>query len=173
MVRRGIRDNAWIGLPGVTLAIVASVGGCAALPETQQAGSTPRVGAVRHEEEPVERRFPEFGEVVATVWVAEELGVRRSSVPGPTDIRLVGSASLLKPTVRRILRDFVWRETSMDVALPDGGIAKELRTEGEWVTSPDFDQSVTRGSYTGRFYLNAKDGVMLFDAVNPTPPAES
>lgn len=158
----------------VVLAAVV-VGGCAGAPDSAVDGSRGREraeesgpGAVRHDRKPIRDRFPEFGEISGTSWVSDVLNDGgRSDVPGPSDVRLTGVASLSGAAVAGISERYSWSRSRPSSSVPKT-LLSELPTEGDWLTSAGFDAAVTRGEYTGTFYLSVDRGVVLFDAVNPS-----
>ncbi|MFD8968079.1 hypothetical protein ACFV0C_24320 [Streptomyces sp. NPDC059568] len=158
-------------MAGVIAAVVVS--GCAGAADTAVEGSRARAQAsesgpsdVRHDRKPIRDRFPEFGEISGTSWVSDVLNDGRSEVPGPSDIRLTGVASVSAAAVAGISERYSWKASQPPSSVPKA-LLSELPTEGDWRTSADFDAAVTRGDYDGTFYLSAERGVVLFDAVSP------
>ncbi|WP_369147706.1 hypothetical protein [Streptomyces sp. R44] len=152
------------------LLLVALVGGCAgaAEPPSRTASQQPPEVKVERDRKPVEERFPQFGNFTGVEWAAVPLGTADSRVPGPTDIRISGVATLAKADVQRLLKEYDWvaAEVPPDVL---GGIAPKVPKGAEWRTSEEFTSEVTRNVYTGSFHLDPRAGVMVFDAVNPSP----
>ncbi|WP_066945269.1 hypothetical protein [Streptomyces lushanensis] len=156
---------------GVVAVVVVS--GCAGAADTSVEGSGGRArasesppGAVRHDRRPIQDRFPEFGDISGTSWVSDVLNDGRSGVPGPSDVRLTGVASLSAAAVAAISERYSWKTSQPPSSVPEA-LLSELPADGDWRTSADFDAAVTRGEYDGTFHLSAERGVVLFDAVNP------
>ncbi|GAA3391788.1 hypothetical protein [Streptomyces roseoviridis] len=137
MVRRG--------RAAVAAVTTAVLGGCGTA-----AGEKPVAPQVRTEERPIERRFPEFGDIESTRWSARPLGDQDSRVPGPTDVRLEGRATLSARDVRRLLDAYRWTPA-----------------DGPWLTSEGFTAAVTEGRYAADLRLDPTARVVRFDAVNP------
>ncbi|SEB99286.1 hypothetical protein [Streptomyces sp. TLI_105] len=149
--------------------VLSLVGGCGdvAGSRTGTASQQPPEAEVRTDREPVEKRFPQFGRFTGVEWAAAPLGQANSRVPGPTDVRLSGVATLAEADVRRLLKEYDWVPAAQPPAVL-GSIVPEVPEGTEWRTSEEFTSEVTRGVYTGSFHLDPGAGTMVFDAVNPT-----
>ncbi|MFI1654600.1 hypothetical protein ACH4ZU_06605 [Streptomyces sp. NPDC020472] len=150
------------------------VGGCggATGPQARPASQRPPEAEVRTDRAPVERRFPQFGRFTGVEWAAAPLGHADSRVPGPTDVRLSGVATLAKADVERLLKEYRWVPAEEPPTVL-GGIAPRVPEGAKWRTSEEFTSEVTRNVYTGEFHLDAAAGLMVFDAVNATEPKGS
>ncbi|MGW7464133.1 hypothetical protein ACWGJT_05370 [Streptomyces xantholiticus] len=133
----------------------------------------PDEGPLRAETEPLEKRFPQLGPLSDAHWLGYDLVKNNDgrSVPGPSDIRVVGVARLADGTVERLLsvttRDF---RPDAPVDVP-GRLAAHVPDGAGWVHSKSFDSEISKNAYTGRFLLSAAEGLVWFDAVDPTVPA--
>ncbi|MEU0398847.1 hypothetical protein ABZ318_01085 [Streptomyces sp. NPDC006197] len=154
------------------LVVLSLVGGCGDVTGSRT-GTAPRQqrqspeAEVRTDREPVEKRFPQFGRFTGVEWAATPLGQADSRVPGPTDVRLSGVATLARADVQRLLKEYDWVPAGQPPAVL-GSIASEVPEGAAWRTSGEFTSEVTRDVYTGSFHLDPEAGVMVFDAVNPT-----
>jgi hypothetical protein len=129
---------------------------------------------VRTDLEPLTRRFPALGPLSGAHWLGTAPGTdSRISVPGPTDVRVVGTARLRAGTVTAITgeaqRDFhpatpTHRPPELEEFLPKSA---------QWVRSDAFDSEVTGESYAGTFYLDPGTDTVYFDTTNPRVPADS
>ncbi|WP_405860618.1 hypothetical protein OG361_36745 [Streptomyces sp. NBC_00090] len=146
--------------------------------------STPQA-EIRRDTAPILRRFPQFGTVTGVEWASAPLGKADSRVPGPTDYRLSGVATLAKADVRRLLKEYAWTpaaeppdvlaiiapgvpeesETSKAPKTPTGSTASKRIA---WRSSEAFTSAVTGDVYSATFHLDPVTGTMVFDAVNPT-----
>ncbi|WP_190160374.1 hypothetical protein [Streptomyces litmocidini] len=156
------------------LVVLGLAGGCGGgtEPPARTASRQPPETEVRTDREPVEKRFPQFGRFTGVEWAAAPLGRADSRVPGPTDIRLSGVATLAKADVQRLLKEYRWVPAARPPVVLEG-IAPEVPEGGEWRTSEEFTSEVTRDVHTGSFHLDPEAGTMVFDAVNPTAPQGS
>ncbi|MDC0768572.1 hypothetical protein [Streptomyces sp. HD] len=133
---------------------------------TATAGS-PAADGLRKDEEPVRARFPEFGDFAAVVWKGEALGQNdRSSVPGPTDVRMSGVVRLTEADATRLQDTYTWQGTSAQPDLPTD-LRAQLPSGARWQTSTDFTRAVTGDRYTATFHADLDRKVLVFDAVNP------
>ncbi|MFI7409668.1 hypothetical protein ACIBU0_13490 [Streptomyces sp. NPDC049627] len=122
---------------------------------------------LRQDEEPVRARFPEFGDFSSTLWKGEALGgTDRTSVPGPTDVRMSGIVRLTDADAARLRKDYAWQDTSRQPELP-GGLRAQVPAGARWQTSADFTRAVTGDRYTATFLADLERKVLIFDAVNP------
>ncbi|MGW2748728.1 hypothetical protein [Streptomyces sp. NPDC001450] len=129
---------------------------------------------VRTDLEPLERRFPRLRPLSGAHWLGIALGTdSRGSVPGPTDVRVVGTARLRAGTVAAITG------ASQQTFRPEGpmqlpgSLAEFVPTDARWVRSDSFDHDMTAGMYTGAFYLDPDTDTVYFDTANPSVPAGS
>ncbi|MFJ9587467.1 hypothetical protein [Streptomyces acidicola] len=98
---------------------------------------------LRKDEEPVRVRFPEFGDFSSVVWKGEALGRNdRSSVPGPTDVRMSGVVRLTDADAARLRDGYAWQDASgtpevpsdLRARVPSGAGGRRARTSP--VSSP-------------------------------------
>ncbi|MFF8378488.1 hypothetical protein ACF07V_20445 [Streptomyces sp. NPDC015661] len=150
----------------MVLSLVAGCGGVAE-PPTRTASQQPPEAEVRTDRAPVEQRFPQFGRFTGVEWAAAPLGQADSRVPGPTDVRFSGVATLAEADVRRLLKEYDWVPAEKPPAVL-GGIAPKVPGGTAWRTSEEFTSEVTRDVYTGEFHLDPAAGLMVFDTVNAT-----
>ncbi|MFV0134047.1 hypothetical protein ACLGIH_12525 [Streptomyces sp. HMX87] len=137
----------------------------AASAQESRAAETGEPG-IRQDKEPVRKYFPELGHFDAVEWTGEVLGKGRSSVPGPSDIRVSGVVRLADADVARLSKDYAWQdEPGAPVVLST--IRPRVPGSAQWQTSEDFETAVTQGRYSATFYADFERKVIVFDAVNP------
>jgi hypothetical protein len=129
---------------------------------------------VRTDLEPLERRFAALGPLSGAHWLGTALGAdSRISVPGPTDVRVVGTAQLGAGTVAGITgapqRSF---QPETPGQLP-GELAEFMPKGARWVRSDSFDSEMTGGTYSGAFYLDPGTDTVYFDTTNPSVSVSS
>jgi hypothetical protein len=127
---------------------------------------------VRTDLEPLERRFAGLGPLSGAHWLGIVLGTdSRGSIPGPTDVRVVGTAQLSAGTVAAITgasqQSF---QPEVPTQLPEK-LAEFVPKDARWVRSDSFDHDMTAGTYTGAFYLDPGTDTVYFDTTNPSVPA--
>ncbi|MGC0334207.1 hypothetical protein RKD23_007197 [Streptomyces sp. SAI-170] len=156
-------------LAGVASAVAALVlTGCGGQPRPVGATASPADGGLRRDEAPVRARFPEFGDFTATVWQGEVLGPHsdRSTVPGPTDVRMSGVVRLTDADAARLRDTYAWQDAPTPPDLPTG-LLTEVPADARWRTSAAFTRAVTADHYTAAFHVDLGHKVLVFDAVNP------
>ncbi|XVQ08720.1 hypothetical protein ACQP1W_40150 [Spirillospora sp. CA-255316] len=124
---------------------------------------------VRTDTEPLERRFRALGPLSDAHWLGYALGKdSRGSVPGPTDVRVVGIARLGSGRADAIVRD---PRHGFRPETPTGvpeALAGLMPKGARWLHSGRFDAEITA---TGAFYLDPVAGRAYFDTLNPEPSA--
>ncbi|MFE2556197.1 hypothetical protein ACFXGT_09195 [Streptomyces sp. NPDC059352] len=160
----------------------------ATTPSSRSTEQSPPKAEIRRDTAPILRRFPQFGTVTGVEWASAPLGKADSRVPGPTDYRLSGVATLAKADVRRLLEEYAWTpsaeppdvlaiiapgvpeesETSKASKTPTGSTASTASKGIAWRSSEAFTSAVTGDVYSATFHLDPATGTMVFDAVNPT-----
>ncbi|MGA5195290.1 hypothetical protein [Streptomyces exfoliatus] len=133
---------------------------------SRSAEQTPPV-EVRRDRGPVLKRFPQLGNITGVEWASAPLGSGSSRVPGPTDFRLSGVATLAEADVRRLQAEYHWVPGQGSPAVLEV-IAPKVPAGTSWQMSEGFTSAVTGDVYTATFRLDPATGVMVFDAVNPT-----
>ncbi|NEC91887.1 hypothetical protein [Streptomyces sp. SID12501] len=168
MVGLGRREILGLG------AAVTLLAACTACTGTKKGEEADADGAkVRTDLEPLERRFAGLGPLSGAHWLGIGLGAdTRGSVPGPTDVRVVGTAQLKAGAVAAItgvsLQSF---QPETPPRLPEE-IAEFVPEGARWVRSDAFDRGMTAGTYTGGFYLDPGTDTVYFDTTNPSVPAD-
>lgn len=163
-------------------------------PSSRPTEQSPPQAEIRRDTAPVLRRFPQFGTVTGVEWASAPLGKAGSRVPGPTDYRLSGVATLAESDVRRLLKEYAWtpaaeppdvlaiiapsvpEESEASPAskaskTPMASTASTASTASKgiaWRTSEAFTSAVSGDVYSATFHLDPVTGTMVFDAVNPT-----
>lgn len=137
---------------------------------TSTAGSADS-GKVRTDLEPLERRFAALGPLSGAHWLGTAPGTdSRMSVPGPTDVRVVGTAQLGAGAVAAITgapqRSF---RPGVPSRLP-GELAEFVPGGARWVRSDPFDREVTGGTYSGTFYLDPATSIQARTRSTSTRP---
>ncbi|MGW0841333.1 hypothetical protein ACWD26_14410 [Streptomyces sp. NPDC002787] len=154
----------------LVVAAIVSVGSCGS-PEPQESApgtdSASEGCEVRDTTQQVADRFSKLGEVISTQWCAMDLTGGSSRAPGPSDIRMVGYFETSATDIKAILdgpeRKFEQAEPE-DIPEPLRGA---INGKTEWVTSPEVDEEITGGLYTGTFSFDRDSHRVLFDTVNP------
>lgn len=129
---------------------------------------------IRTDSEPLERRFAVLGPLSNAHWVGVALGTdSRASVPGPTDVRVVGFAQLRAGGGAAITgvpqREFL---PAMPSGLPEE-LVQFMPKGARWVRSESFDRAVTGGTYSGAFYVDPGTNWVCFDTTNPSAVSSS
>ncbi|MFI1380150.1 hypothetical protein [Embleya sp. NPDC020886] len=124
---------------------------------------------VRRDSAPLERRFPMLGPLFDARWLGDVLGVdSRMSVPGPSDVRVVGFARLRAGGVAAIVatpgRDF---RPATPSTVPDA-LTRFVPKDARWVGSKSFDSEMTREVYPGAFHLDPGTDTVYFDTIDPS-----
>ncbi|MFF7386889.1 hypothetical protein ACFZAE_00245 [Streptomyces scabiei] len=170
LVARGPR--AGVAFRGaLVLAAIVSVGSCGS-PEPRGSSpgpdSAPGGCEIRDTTQQVADRFSALGRVVTAEWCAMDLSGGSSRVPGPTDIRMVGSFETTAEDMKAVL-DAPGRTFEKDGPedIPDA-LSASMPENHEWLTSSDVDEEITQGLYTAAFYFDPASNRILFDTVNPT-----
>ncbi|GAA2090885.1 hypothetical protein [Actinomadura alba] len=155
------------------LGVVAALGACRPAESTGRAPTpkaSPGAGDVRRDTAPLERRFTLLGRLSAAHWLDYPLGVdSRFSVPGPTDVRVVGIARLRAGKVAAIVKA---RRPAFRARVPNlvpHPLSGFMPPGATWVRSEAFDSEITRDAYDGAFYLDPDSDHVYFDTTNPTP----
>ncbi|MBC6461918.1 hypothetical protein [Actinomadura sp. HBU206391] len=155
------------------LGVVVALGACRPV-EPVRAAPTPKAspgpGDVRRDTAPLERRFTALGRLLDAHWLGHPLGVdSRLSVPGPTDVRVVGIARLRAGRAAAIVSarraDFRARVPSR---VPDP-LTGFMPPGAGWVGSAAFDSEITRDAYYGAFHLDPESDHVYFDTTDPVP----
>ncbi|GAA2847090.1 hypothetical protein GCM10010517_03990 [Streptosporangium fragile] len=122
---------------------------------------------VRTDLEPLERRFALLGRLSDAHWLGTALGGdSRLSVPGPTDVRLVGVARLEAGAVAALVGEPRWDFKPETPGPPPEPLAEFVPAGAGWVRSESFDGEVTSEGDSGVFYLDPKTDSVYFDAVD-------
>ncbi|MFJ8196892.1 hypothetical protein [Streptomyces sp. NPDC096152] len=131
-------------------------------------------GEVRTDVKPLERRFPALGPLSRAHWLGTALGTdSRGSVPGPTDVRVVGTARLRAGAVAALTaaphRSF---QPGTPSRVPDE-LVEFMPAGARWVCSDTFDRDMTGERYSGAFLLDPGTDTVYFDTTNPRVSAGS
>jgi hypothetical protein len=160
---------------GLAVAVaVFTATACGSAADTDGSGAAPKgTGApcaTRHEVKPIADRFDVFGPISATEWCAVNLYTGRSEVPGPEDTRLVGRLTPADADrLGKLVRDARWRFHAAKLPVLPAAISQGLSgASDDWVTSGDFDDSVSGGLYTAGFFISRSTRTVVFDTVNPS-----
>lgn len=125
-------------------------------------------GPLRTETEPLEKRFALLGPLSDAHWLGYDRVKNNDgrSVPGPSDIRLVGFARLADGKAAELTsvaeRGFGPEPLGELPEQPAAFAPKDAR----WQHSDAFDDEMTAGAYSGRFLLSPATGTVCFDALN-------
>lgn len=167
------------GMVSVVVAVGAALvlAGCGG-DDGGEKGKPNAAAAVRvgHDVAPVKRLFPDLGEVSEVTWVNRALGAgadakARVAVPGPTDYAFDGVAHLQATSVAAlVMLKSDWTDKPITCQVPEE-LKAEIGNGGTWSQSEQFDRSVTKGHYSGSFYLDRGRGRVFFCTTNPKEPA--
>ncbi|MGN9792423.1 hypothetical protein ACTMTU_15180 [Streptomyces sp. OZ13] len=125
-------------------------------------------GPLRTETEPLEKRFALLGPLSDAHWLGYDRVKNNDgrSVPGPSDIRLVGFARLADGKAAE-LTSVAERGFGPE---PLGELPERLAAfvpkDARWQHSDAFDDEMTGGTYSGRFLLSPATGTVCFDVLN-------
>ncbi|MFE5301355.1 hypothetical protein [Streptomyces sp. NPDC056632] len=129
---------------------------------------------VRTDSEPLERRFAALGRLSDAHWLGMVLGTdSRGSVPGPTDVRVVGFARLRAGGVKAVTGAPREGFSPTAPSPPPEPLVPYLPKGAHWVRSESFDREVTGGAYAGTFFLDESEDLVYFDTTNPLPAPSS
>ena len=162
------------GLAGVGRRGALALGAATVLAACTSTAKRTEVNEVRTDPEPLEHRFAALGPLSGAHWLGVVLGTdSRVSVPGPTDIRVVGVAQLRAGGVASIVgapqRGF---QAATPSRLPETLVQFMPKSAG-WVRSESFDRQVTGGTYSGAFYFDPGTDCVYFDTTNPNAVSSS
>ncbi|MFG2308429.1 hypothetical protein ACGFS9_07015 [Streptomyces sp. NPDC048566] len=146
----------------LALGATALLGACT---PTKKSDDGPRV---RTDPEPLHRRFPQLGPLSDAHWLGTPLGGdSRVSAPGPTDVRVVGTARMRAGSAAAItgVPERRFRRASVD-RCPDD-IVEFLPEGARWVRITSFDEEVTASAYSGAFSFDPDTDTVYFDTVDP------
>ncbi|MFJ3101534.1 hypothetical protein [Streptomyces sp. NPDC086835] len=127
-------------------------------------------GPVRTDTEPLEKAFALLGPLSDAHWLGYDRVKNNDgrSVPGPSDIRVVGFARLADGKAAE-LTSVTERAFAPE---PLGELPEQLAAfapeDARWQHSAAFDDEITGGAYPGRFLLSPATGTVCFDALNAT-----
>lgn len=151
-----------------------ALGAATVLAACTASGESPDGDRIRTDSEPLERRFAALGPLSRARWLGLVLGTdSRVSVPGPTDVRVVGFARLRAGRVAALVEASRWDfQPETPSGLPET-LAEFMPEGARWVRSESFDHRMTGGTYPGEFYFDPVADRVCFDTTNPSPAAGS
>ncbi|MFC1431617.1 hypothetical protein ACEZDB_13280 [Streptacidiphilus sp. N1-3] len=162
------------GMAGLGRRTMLALGALAVLAACTSTARSPDSGKVRTDLESLERRFGALGPLSGAHWLGTALGTdSRMSVPGPTDVRVVGTAKLRAGAVAAITGAPQGSFRPEAPSQVPGDLAEFMPKGARWVRSDSFDREVTGGTYSGTFYLDPGTDTVYFDTTNPSPAASS
>ncbi|WP_031079307.1 hypothetical protein [Streptomyces sp. NRRL WC-3742] len=166
---QSVGDTAGLGRRGMlALGAMTVLAAC-----TSTAKSTDG-GKVRTDLAPLERRFTALGPLSGAHWLGAALGTdSRMSVPGPTDVRVVGIAQLRAGAVAALMGAPQRRFQPGTPSQLPAELAEFMPKGARWVRSDSFDREMTGGTYSGAFYLGPGTDTVYFDTTNPSVAASS
>ncbi|GAB3685706.1 hypothetical protein GCM10027589_54620 [Actinocorallia lasiicapitis] len=143
-------------------------------PDTAKPTPTPKV---RTDREPLERRFAALGPLTDPHWLGTTLGPEpdpadRITVPGPSDVRVVGFARLKPGTVTTLLAAPHWSFHRTEPDEIPAALTPFTPEHARWFRSTSFDSSLTRDLYPGTFSLDPATDTVYFETMNPLVPPE-
>ncbi|MEV8625288.1 hypothetical protein [Streptomyces sp. NPDC051079] len=153
---------------------VLALGAAAALGACTSPAKSAEDGKVRTDPEPLERRFTALGRLSDVHWLGTVLGAdSRGSVPGPTDVRVVGFAQLRAGGVRALTGAPKWAFRPATPGRPPEALVPYASKSARWVRSASFDDEVTGGLYAGTFHFDETGDRVYFDTTNPRPTVDT
>lgn len=149
----------------VLTAVVATLAACEA--EKSPPVNAYDVAELRTDHAPIETRFPELGTLAEVTWIGSAWGnvPGRDSVPGPTDIRVVGVAKLSPGDLDRLTNRYAWASCGIspkDVPKP---LVAAVGASGTWCEDAAMVREVDAGS-SWSILLDKARGVVYFDSIN-------
>lgn len=146
-------------------AVVATLASCEA--EKSNPVNAYEVAEVRTDRAPVETRFPELGTLAEVAWISSAWGVvpGRDSIPGPTDVRVVGVARLSPGDLDRLTSRYAWATCG---ASPKDVPKLLVAAVGESDTWCEDDAMVREVDANSSWWLllDKARGVVYFDSIN-------
>ncbi|MGW4893561.1 hypothetical protein ACWEQL_15055 [Kitasatospora sp. NPDC004240] len=176
----------------LTLLVAGTTLGCSGDDGSGKAAPAvdPDSTVVRTDTEPLQRRFLAIGQFSDPHWLFyyPQFPSGRELIPSPDrPVRLVGIAHLPTGTAAAITTDPAYhfepaRPPATPAASPSGHdpggdtpgplrppppLAGSLPGDTRWLTSPEYDRSVTKSQYWGRFFLDPATDSIYFDTISP------
>jgi predicted small lipoprotein YifL len=128
--------------------------------------TTMSTSIVRTDREPIVKRFPRLGDLVAVHWQGSAAGSDTGGAPGPTDVHIQAIVSLRPGDVAAALSRYEW---SPAPAAWDASLSAELRryapTDGTWQLNEQFAKDVRTSRYSGAVYLDTTGGTVFLDVI--------
>jgi hypothetical protein len=122
--------------------------------------------------EPIDKIFPNLGEITECYWKADSFGsqIRGSNLlPGPTDYWMKGFLIINENNLNEFKDKYYWTLVEEDKK-PD--LETEFLETGlldinsfEWYYSEEFNNYVKQPGYHGGFYVDFDNGIIYFDFV--------
>ncbi|WP_273736473.1 hypothetical protein [Mycolicibacterium septicum] len=152
----------------VCLTFVAS--GCNSTTGSQRTtgeATTTTPNEIRHDLEPLTKRFPVIGNPVSATWMSGTLGTQsdsRATVPGPSVYWIEAIIELEPATTDTLRSKYALTATGETPHLNDN-----LRTEvpaGTFLTSPALDTALSNNDWRSTAYLHSSSNTLVMRSVD-------
>lgn len=154
---------------GVALvfAVAISLGGCRSGDESPRTETSIQANAIRHDLEPLTKRFPNIGSPISATWMSGTLGAQsdsRVTVPGPS-VYWIEAIIELQPSTADALRS-KYTPTATGEA---PSLKESLRTEvpaGPFLTSRALDTALSNNDWRSTAYLRSGSNTLVMRSVD-------
>ncbi|MCF2530798.1 hypothetical protein [Yinghuangia soli] len=146
-------------------AVVAVLASCGA--EKSKPVHAYDVADVRTDRGPVETRFPELGTLAEVTWIGSAWGSvpGRVDVPGPTDVRVVGVATLSPGDLDRLAGRYAWATCGVTPGNVPKPLVAAVGKSSTWCEDEALVRQVDADS-SWSLLLDKARGVVYFDSTN-------
>lgn len=156
---------------GAALALALSIfiGGCDGSDQTGRSGTDASVqnNQIRHDLEPLTKRFPEIGKPVSATWMGGALGVQsdsRATVPGPSDYWIEAIIELEPATADALRAKYVPTPTGEVPKLKEA-LQKDVPA-GPFLTSVAMDKALSNNDWRSTTYLDSRSNTLVMRSVD-------
>lgn len=122
---------------------------------------------IRHDLEPLMKRFPAIGHPISATWMGGALGVQsdsRATVPGPS-IYWIEAIIELEPSTADTLRSKYAPTASGQIPSLNEGLRTDLPT-GHFLTSPELDTALSNKDWRSAAYLHDGSNTLVMRSVD-------
>lgn len=157
----------------VTLAcLIFIVSACNSASRTSQSAPDPpatttTAAPVRHDLEPLTKRFPEIGKPVSATWMGGALGVQsdsRATVPGPSDYWIEAIIELEPATADALRAKYVPTPTGEVPKLKE--VLQKDVPAGPFLTSVAMDKALSNNDWRSTTYLDSRSNTLVMRSVD-------
>lgn len=151
------------------LALSFSIGGCDGSDQTGRPGTDASVqnNQIRHDLEPLTKRFPEIGKPVSATWMGGALGVQsdsRATVPGPSDYWIEAIIELEPATADALRAKYVPTPTGEVPKLKE--VPQKDVPAGPFLTSVAMDKALSNNDWRSTTYLDSRSNTLVMRSVD-------